>query len=187
MSAVSVLLFANHAQPPRRMRLTIQSNRSRLVIHPQDYSCLRGRERRQTRRSKNKIITEDQSAEGKRQQRKITFEPAVAAVGGTSSIDMFYLLVGLVPCHPACRPLSLYFSCCSPFPHSLSRVLFLPLMLRGLDWVGDSLTSYLYVAQRTKTFTSSCCPPSPHSLGNHPRRMRGAAYSAVPHPRVTSP
>ena len=47
-----------------------------------------------------KKITEDRSA--KRKRRKTTFEPA-AAVGGTSSIDMFHFLVGLVPCYPVCR------------------------------------------------------------------------------------
>ena len=34
---------------------------------------------------------------------------------------------------------------------------------------------------------SSCCTPSIHFLGRHPRRMRGAANSAVPHPKATSP
>ena len=35
--------------------------------------------------------------------------------------------------------------------------------------------------------STPCCPPSPPSLGRHPRRMRGAAYSAMPHPRAISP
>ena len=47
-------------------------------------------------------ITEDQAQKEKIRQRKITFEPA-APVGGTSSIDMFHLLVSLAPCYPACH------------------------------------------------------------------------------------
>ena len=43
-------------------------------------------------------ITKDQSS-AKRRPRKTTFEPA-APVGGTSSIGMFYFLIGLVPRYP---------------------------------------------------------------------------------------
>ena len=67
---------------------------------------------------------------------------------------------------PPCLPSPSYFrppriplyssSCPPPSPHSLGWVSF---------------------------HSSSCCPPFLHSLGNHARRMRGAAYSAVPHPR----
>ena len=38
----------------------------------------------------------------KKRERRTTFESA-AAVSGTSSVDMFYLLVGLVPCYPVCH------------------------------------------------------------------------------------
>ena len=60
---------------------------------------------------KNKVpgsekFTEDQSARGKKESYgKVSSEPAAAAVGGTSSIGMFHLLLGLMPWCAVCRVL----------------------------------------------------------------------------------
>ena len=54
-------------------------------------------------------ITEDQRKKIKNRKKtshsKTTFKPA-APVGGTSSIVMFYFLVGLVPCYPVCNTIN---------------------------------------------------------------------------------
>ena len=83
--------------------------------------------------------------------------------GGTNSIDMFNLLLGLVPCD-ACLPSPSYFfpklfpfhsSCCPPLP--------IPLV-----WFSSTPPDDL--------------PPA-HSFLLHPRWMNGASYIDVPHPR----
>ena len=47
--------------------------------------------------------------------------------------------------------------------------------------------SLLYIRPPRFPFSFPCGPPSPHPLGHHPRRMRRAVNSSVPHPRATSP
>ena len=88
--------FVNYVPHPEKMRQTIRNNQSRLVIH------LRHTTRFVRTRKKDKVIerknTEDQEQKETKRQKKTTFEP-VAPVGGTSSTDMFYSLVGLVPCY----------------------------------------------------------------------------------------
>ena len=138
------------------MRQTIINKQRRLAINPRHKTPFI-RIRRKKGKGNNKRITDVQNAKRKRKQRKTTFEPA-AAVGGTSSMDMFHIVISLVPFYPVCRLLStfvdrgpFYSSCCPPFPHALGRV----------------------------SFHSSCWPSSLHSLGHHSRRIRGASYSQL--------
>ena len=149
---------------PAPWRQTIRNKQSRLVIHPRHTTPFL---RHINKRKEEKAINENHtgSKAQKKRQGKTTFESA-APVGGASSIGM--LLPSrpgaLLPCLPSpsyFRPprFPFYSSCFPPSPHSLGRV----------------------------SFHSCCCLPSPHSLGHHPRRVRGAVYSAVPHPRATAP
>ena len=134
----------------------------------------------------SKKITEDQSAKikGKKKEHRVRTSYTTTnsssskqqqLVGGTSSIDnvMIYLLFIIgsiwlgVFCYPVCRllPTSTFVHpgfrsilslpvCFPPSPHCLGRVSF---------------------------STPPVAPPPPIPLGNHPRRMPGAAYSsAVP-------
>ena len=99
-------------------------------------------------------------------KRKSEFDPA-AAVGGTSSMDVIYLLVGLVPCYPVCRLLPtypprfpLYSSCCLPYPRA---------RVRGF-------------------FPHSCCPPLSQLPWILPTvDMSGSLLTAELHPRATQP
>ena len=95
------------------------------------YRPKKGRERRkQIKITENHRMKEKKKQkQKKRRQRKTTFEPA-SPVGGTSSMVMFYFVVGLVPrsldCHfhrTFVQPLfPLYSSYSSPSPRSLGRV-----------------------------------------------------------------
>ena len=90
----------------------------------------------------------------------MAFGPA-AAGGGTSGIGIFRLLVGLVPCYPVFR-----------VPPTFSRF-------------GFPYTPSVASPAPIPLFGFSSTPLSPHSPGHHHRRrMRGACYSALRHPRT---
>ena len=95
-------------------------------------------------------ITEHQAQSEKEDKKKTTFEPA-AAVGGTSSIYMLYLLVSLVPSYPLChlRP---------TFVH------------RGFP-SNPPVPPPPHIPSGGFPSTPPVAPPSPHSVGHHPARI----------------
>ena len=97
--------FVNHAPLPEKMRQAIRNKPSRLVIRPRKKTYFIRTVRNEKLGMKKVTIRKSRRIKAqqiKRKQTKLTFEPA-AAVGGTSGINLFHLLVGRVPCYPACR------------------------------------------------------------------------------------
>ena len=142
------------------------TNQAKQTRHPHPrHTTPTMRTRRKKEEDRNKNHGES-SAKTKRRHRKTSFEPA-AAVGGTSSIDMFYVRVDLVPCYPTRRFLHDFVYRRSPSTLPLRTTL--PRI--PSDWFPSALPVSL----------------SPHSLEHHPRTMRGAACAAVALTRATSP
>ena len=155
--------FVNHTPPRETMRQTIQNNKQSRLVHPPTtkQDLFRNKDKKEGSREKK---TRRINAQKRKKQKKEKGRPRwnelqqlAARVASTCSTDYYCSRPdALLPClrSPSYFRLPrfpLHSSCCPPCPHSLGRV----------------------------SFHSSCCPPSPHSLGQHPRRMRGAAYSAV--------
>ena len=202
MSALSVLFSSTMSHPRGGCVRQYKNKGSRLVIHPRHKTRVIRTKRKKYRGKHTYLVqkkqTEDQTEKKTIKQRRTKFEPT-AAVGGTSIIDMFHLLlliVGLVPCYPDCRLLPTFVH--RGFPHTPPLVAplppspwsgFLPLfLLPPLPLFPWALPTADAPCRLLSCASSSCNLTMSHSAAlRTPRHRFPACFAAVDHSAVSTP